>query len=115
MHVVCALLGVQADGSADPRPRAPGDHQPFAADSRRGARPPTTHARRAFALDELDDRRDVSPLRGCIDVLRRCLSGFATGAEHVLVVVDGTGRVPWLDGDPRVRLRVDRPTFEEGI
>jgi NAD(P)-dependent dehydrogenase (short-subunit alcohol dehydrogenase family) len=29
-----------------------------------GARPPTIHARRAFALDELDDRRDVSPLRG---------------------------------------------------
>ena len=31
-----------------------------------------------------------------------------------MVVVDGTGRVPWLDGDPRVRRRVDRPTFEEG-
>ena len=76
---------------------------------------PTTDARRAFALDELDDRRDVSPLRGCIDVLRRCLGGFATDVEHVLVVVDGTGRIPWLDGDPRVRRRVDRPTFEEGI
>ena len=78
-------MGVQADGSADPRPRAPGDHQPLAADGRRGARPPTTQARRAFALDELDDRRDVSPLRGCIDVLRPCLSGFATDAEHVMV------------------------------
>jgi hypothetical protein len=31
-----------------------------------------------------------------------------------MVVVDGTGRIPWLDGDPRVRRRVDRPTFNEG-
>ena len=48
-------------------------------------------------------------------VLRRCLSGSATDAEHVMVVVDGTGRIPWLDGDPRVRHRADRPTFEEGM
>lgn len=73
----------------------------MATDGRRGARPPTIHARRVFALDELDDRRDVSPLRGCIDVMRRCLSGSATDAEHVVVDVHGMGRVPWLDGDPR--------------
>jgi hypothetical protein len=47
-------------------------------------------------------------------VLRRCLSGFATDAEHVMVDVDGTGRIPWLDGDPRVRHRADRPKFRAG-
>jgi hypothetical protein len=48
-------------------------------------------------------------------VLRRCLSGFATDAEHVMVDFEGTGRVPWLDGDPRVCRRADRPTFQEGM
>ncbi len=44
-HVVCALMEVQADGSADPHPRAPGDHHSLAADGRRGARPrPPTRA-----------------------------------------------------------------------
>lgn len=44
---------------------------------------------RAFARDELSDRRAASPLTGCIDVLRHCLGGFAMDAEHVMVVVDG--------------------------
>jgi GAF domain len=70
---------------------------------------------RAFARDELSDRRAASPLTGCIDVLRHCLGGFAMDAEHVMVVVDGSGRILWMEGDPRVRRRADRIAFEEGM
>jgi hypothetical protein len=80
-----------------------------------GLDPDHLHPRRAFARDELDDRRDASPLRGCIDVLRRCLGSFAMESEHVMVVVDGTGRILWMEGDPRVRRRADRIAFEEGM
>jgi GAF domain len=80
-----------------------------------GLDPDHLHPQRAFAPDELADRRDASPLRSCIDVLRRCLGGFAMDAEHVMVVVDGTGRILWIEGHPRVRHRADRITFEEGM
>jgi hypothetical protein len=80
-----------------------------------GLDPDHLHPQRAFAPDELADRRDASPLRACIDVLRRCLGGFAMDAEHVMVVVDGTGRILWIEGHPRVRHRADRITFEEGM
>jgi len=80
-----------------------------------GLDPDHLHPQRAFAVDELADRRDASPLRDCIDVLRRCLGGFAMDAEHVMVVVDATGRILWIEGDPRVRHRADRITFEEGM
>ena len=80
-----------------------------------GLAPDRLRPTRAFARDELEDRRDASPLRGCIDVLRHCLGGFAMDAEHVMVVVDGTGRILWLEGDPRVRQRADRIAFEEGM
>jgi hypothetical protein len=80
-----------------------------------GLDPDHLHPQRAFAPDELDDRRDASPLRACIDVLRRCLGGFAMDAEHVMVVVDATGRILWIEGHPRVRHRADRITFAEGM
>jgi hypothetical protein len=80
-----------------------------------GLDPDHLHPQRAFAADELVDRRDASPLRACIDVLRRCLGGFAMDAEHVMVVVDATGRILWIEGHPRVRHRADRITFVEGM
>jgi transcriptional regulator of acetoin/glycerol metabolism len=80
-----------------------------------GLDPDHLHPQRAFAPDELADRREASPLYACIDVLRRCLGGFAMDAEHVMVVVDGTGRILWIEGHPRVRHRADRIAFEEGM
>ena len=71
--------------------------------------------RRAFGRDELDDQRDASGLRDCVDVLRRCLGGFAQDAEHVMVVVDADCRILWMEGDARVRRRADRIAFEEGM
>jgi GAF domain len=69
----------------------------------------------ALAADQLEDARSASPLSAVIDTLRRCLCGFAQDAEHVMVVVDAAGRVLWLEGDRRVRLRADRIEFAEGM
>ena len=71
--------------------------------------------RRAFAPDVLEDYRDSSGLRGCIDVLRTCLRGFAQDAEHIMVVVDADCRILWLEGDLKVRHRADGIAFAEGM
>ncbi len=71
--------------------------------------------RRAFAPDALEDYRDGSGLRGCIDALRTCLRGFAQDAEHIMVVVDADCRILWLEGDMRVRHRAEGIAFEEGM
>jgi hypothetical protein len=80
-----------------------------------GLDPDHLQPRRALAPDELQDARAASPLSAVIDTLRRCLCGFAQDAEHVMVVVDAAGRILWLEGDRRVRLRADRITFTEGM
>jgi GAF domain len=80
-----------------------------------GSDPERLRPQRAFAADELDDRRSVSKLATCIAVLRRALGSFALDGEHVMVVVDDTGRILWLEGHPRVRHQADAITFEEGM
>jgi len=80
-----------------------------------GLDPEHPSPRRAFAPDALDDYRDASGLRECVDALRTCLGGFAHDAEHVMVVVDAECRILWMDGDSRVRRRADSIAFEEGM
>ena len=80
-----------------------------------GIDPDHPRPRRAFASDALEDYRDASGLRDCVDVLRKCLGGFAQDAEHVMVVVDASCRIVWMEGDPRTRRNADRIAFEEGM
>jgi hypothetical protein len=80
-----------------------------------GLDPDRLQPRRALAPDELEEARAASPLGAVIDTLRRCLCGFAQDAEHVMVVVDAAGRILWIEGDRRVRLRAHRITFAEGM
>ncbi len=82
---------------------------------RAGIDPDHPAPRRAFAPDVLEDYRDSSGLRGCIDVLRTCLRGFAQDAEHIMVVVDADCRILWLEGDLKVRHRADGIAFAEGM
>jgi GAF domain-containing protein len=80
-----------------------------------GVDPDHLQPQRAFAVDELDDRRSVTRLAMCIEVLRRSLGNFALDGEHVMVVVDDTGRILWLEGHPQVRHQADAISFEEGM
>jgi hypothetical protein len=60
---------------------------------------------RALDPGALEDARAASPLSAVIGTLRRCLGGFAQDSEHVMVVTDATGRILWIEGDRRFRLR----------
>jgi GAF domain len=80
-----------------------------------GLDPDHLHPRRAFDTEALEDMRATSPLSQVIDILRGCLGRFADDAEHVMVVVDATGRILWIEGDHRVRARADAITFREGM
>jgi GAF domain len=80
-----------------------------------GLDPDHLHPRRAFEAAALEDMRAASPLSQVIDVLRSCLGRFADDAEHVMVVVDATGRILWIEGDHRVRDRAEAITFREGM
>jgi len=80
-----------------------------------GLDPETLKPRRAFDRSDLDLARALSPLRHVIDILRGCLLRFADDCEHVMVVVDGPGRILWVEGHNRVRHRADKITFTEGM
>ncbi len=80
-----------------------------------GRDPQRLRPRRAFELEALEPMRAASPLRDVIDVLRGCLGAIADDAEHVMVVVDGAGRILWIEGHPRVRHQADGITFGEGM
>src|SRR5688572_4886098 len=63
---------------------------------RAGVDPDVPDPRQAFAPDALDDHRDASGLRDCLDALRACLSPLASESAHVMVVTDADCRILWM-------------------
>lgn len=57
--------------------------------------------------DELERRRQESPLRGVLDMLSAPLLPAAEAARLVLVVADAEGRMLWRDGESSVRRKAD--------
>jgi hypothetical protein len=80
-----------------------------------GLDPDHLHPRRAWSGEELDAARAASPLSEALPALRRCLGGIALDAQHVMVICDAAGRILWIEGHPRVRLRAEGITFTEGM
>jgi transcriptional regulator of acetoin/glycerol metabolism len=67
-----------------------------------------------LSTDELEHRRQHSPLREILPVLREGLVSVADAAWHIMVVTDADGRVLWRDGSSAVRKSADRLGFAEG-
>jgi hypothetical protein len=82
---------------------------------RAGIDPEHPDPRPGFAPDALEDHRDASGLRACVEILRSCLGGFAHDAEHVMVVVDAACDILWVEGADPTRRRADRIRFVEGM
>ena len=80
-----------------------------------GLDPDHLHPRLALDADALERARETSPLNEVMPVLRACLQRFAEDAEHMMVVVDGEGRVLWLEGHLSVRHSASHITFGEGM
>ncbi|MFF3499678.1 GAF domain-containing protein [Streptomyces sp. NPDC003247] len=67
-----------------------------------------------LSVDEVRRRREQSPLREVLPVLREGLLSVADAAHHIMVVADDEGRVLWREGCSPVLRRADGLGFEVG-
>ncbi|MFE5394348.1 GAF domain-containing protein [Streptomyces sp. NPDC056568] len=64
--------------------------------------------------DEVRRRREASPLRHVLPVLREGLLSVADVAQHIMVVADDEGRLLWREGSAPVLRKADGLGFELG-
>ncbi|MCH0561604.1 MULTISPECIES: GAF domain-containing protein [unclassified Streptomyces] len=64
--------------------------------------------------EEVQRRREESPLRHVLPVLRRGLLSVTGPARHIMVVADADGRVLWREGSPAVLRKADGFGFGPG-
>ncbi|MEU5307633.1 GAF domain-containing protein [Streptomyces sp. NPDC021562] len=67
-----------------------------------------------LSADEVRRRREETPLRDVLPVLREGLLSVADVAQHIMVVADADGRVLWREGSSRVLRKADGLGFELG-
>ncbi|MFF4036795.1 GAF domain-containing protein [Streptomyces sp. NPDC001816] len=81
---------------------------------RSGVDPDHDFRSRLLPADEVRRRREESPLRHILPVLREGLLSVADVAQHIMVVADAEGRVLWREGSPQVLRKADGLGFELG-
>src|SRR5690606_5304718 len=67
-----------------------------------------------LSREEVQRRRETSPLRHVLPVLREGLLSVADVARHIMVVADADGRVLWREGSAPVLRRADVLGLEVG-
>ncbi|MER6677938.1 GAF domain-containing protein [Streptomyces sp. NPDC000983] len=67
-----------------------------------------------LSREEVERRREASPLRQVLPVLREGLLSVADTAHHIMVVADEEARVLWREGSPAVLRKADVLGFEPG-
>ncbi|MGW7237626.1 GAF domain-containing protein [Streptomyces sp. NPDC054804] len=67
-----------------------------------------------LSADEVRRRREESPLRDVLPVLREGLLSVADVAQHIMVVADADGRVLWREGSSPVLRKADGVGFTPG-
>ncbi|MER7762343.1 GAF domain-containing protein [Streptomyces sp. NPDC097619] len=111
------LKGVRAAHLAGERgPAAP---RPEIAESWRrmlagGVHPDRDARSRMLSVAETERRRQESPLRQVLPVLREGLLPALDENRHIMVVADAEGRLLWREGHSSVLRRADRLGFEVG-
>ncbi|WP_208035137.1 helix-turn-helix domain-containing protein [Streptomyces cyanogenus] len=81
---------------------------------RSGVDPEHDFRSRLLPSDEVRRRREESPLRHVLPVLREGLLSVADIAQHIMVVADADGRVLWREGSAAVLRKADGLGFELG-
>ncbi|AKN72260.1 diguanylate cyclase [Streptomyces sp. PBH53] len=81
---------------------------------RSGVDPERDCRSRPLSSDEVRRRREESPLRHVLPVLREGLLSVADVAPHIMVVADADGRVLWREGSAAVLRKADGLGFELG-
>jgi hypothetical protein len=97
----------------------PGGIDPVVADSwrrslRSGVDPDNPHPQVSLADDDLAAYRASHPLSAVMPVVRELAVDGAADDGLVVAVSDEAGRLLWVEGDRRLRGRVDRVGFVEG-
>jgi hypothetical protein len=67
-----------------------------------------------MAADQVELRRQTSPLSRVLPLLRASLTSVAEDARHIMVITDAQGVVLWREGASKVRRRADGLGFTEG-
>ncbi|MFF5444068.1 GAF domain-containing protein [Streptomyces sp. NPDC012888] len=111
------LKGVRAAALAGDRP--PAAPRPEIAESWRrmlagGVHPDRDARSRMLSCAETEQRRQGSPLRELLPVLREGLLPALDGALHIMVVADADGRLLWREGASSILRKADRLGFEVG-
>ncbi|MFF8989125.1 GAF domain-containing protein [Streptomyces sp. NPDC014983] len=81
---------------------------------RSGVDPDRGFGSRPLSPDEVRRRREQSPLRHVLPVLREGLLSVADVVQHIMVVADADGRVLWREGSVPVLRKADRLGLEPG-
>ncbi|GHD89218.1 GAF domain-containing protein [Streptomyces naganishii] len=81
---------------------------------RSGVDPDRDFRSRLLTREEVERRREASPLAQVLPVLREGLLSAADVAHHIMVVADEDGRVLWREGSPAVLRRADTIGLELG-
>lgn len=111
------LRGVRAAALAGDRPPA-APRPEIAASWRRmmevGVHPDRDARSRMLSAAETEERRQVSPLRTLLPVLREGLLPALDEALHIMVIADADGRLLWREGAASILRRADRLGFGVG-
>ncbi|MFD0358770.1 GAF domain-containing protein [Streptomyces sp. NPDC127110] len=111
------LKGVRAAALAGDRP--PAAPRPEIAESWRrmlagGVHPDRDARSRVLSAAETEERRQVSPLREVLPLLREGLLPALDEALHIMVVADADGRLLWREGHRSILRKADRLGFAVG-
>ncbi|MFD9302254.1 GAF domain-containing protein [Streptomyces sp. NPDC060048] len=111
------LKGVRAAALAGDRP--PAAPRPEIAESWRrmlagGVHPDRDTRSRMLSAAETEERRQTSPLRELLPVLREGLLPSLDEALHIMVVADSDGRLLWREGHTSILRKADRLGFAVG-
>ncbi|WP_121017746.1 GAF domain-containing protein [Streptomyces sp. 3211.6] len=111
------LKGVRAAALAGDRP--PAAPRPEIAESWRrmmagGVHPDRDTRSRMLSAAETEERRQVSPLRELLPVLREGLLPELDESLHIMVVADADGRLLWREGHSSILRKADRLGFAVG-
>lgn len=80
----------------------------------RGVHPDRDARSRMLSAAETEERRQVSPLREVLPVLREGLLPALDATLHIMVVADAEGRLLWREGASSILRKADRLGFSVG-
>ena len=79
-----------------------------------GLDPSRSNARTLVTPDEVERRRDGSPLHLVVDELRAVLASVSDASHFISVITDADGIILWREGAPGVLRRADSLGFGQG-